>query len=454
MSSPANENEPEILNSFHLMAKPAGPRCNMRCHYCFYTEKEALLGSGQQVKMSDEALEAYVRNYIEVAEGPEVNFAWQGGEPTLMGLDFFRRAVDLQKQYAGDRRITNSLQTNGTLLDDEWCKFLADHEFLVGLSIDGPEHIHDKYRLDRGGNPTFEKVQEAMHRMQNHGVNFNTLTCVTVESAEQPLEVYDFLRDQGAEFMQFIPIVERLPGDKSTELGLELAEPQLEGEEESTRVTNWSVRPGQYGKFLKNIFDKWVKNHVGSTFVQIFDVALNAWMDQEPPLCNFATNCGNAMIIEYNGDLYSCDHFVYPDHRLGNIREDSLEEMVRHPSVRKLGRYKSEGLPQKCRDCEVLFVCHGGCPKNRFKTTEDGEPGLNYLCEGYRDFFNHIDQPMKTMARLLRQGRPPAEIMHSGRRRKRAASPSLGGAFGDVGRNDPCPCGSGKKFKRCCGRAV
>ena len=451
------QNHEQLRNSapenFHLMAKPAGPRCNLRCRYCFYTEKEALFEDDQGLRMSDEVLEAYVRKYIASQNCPEINFAWQGGEPTLMGVDFFRKAVELQKKYANGKRITNSLQTNGILLDDEWCEFLAEENFLVGLSIDGPKELHDKYRVDRGGRPTFDKVMASLKRMRKHGVEFNALASVTPESTEKPLEIYNFLKEAGVSFVQFIPIVERLPDEEAKELGLDLAEPRPWDPDSPTEVTEWSVTAEQYGNFLIAIFDEWVKKDVGRFYVQIFDIALSAWVGQDPSLCNFSTNCGNAMIIEYNGDVYSCDHFVYPDHRLGNILEDSPEDMVAREPVRKLGDFKWTGLPRKCRNCDVLFICHGGCPKNRFIETKSGEPGLNYLCEGYTKFFRHIDEDMKTMAKLLRQGRPPADIMRGPKSRiiQPRRTPFMGG--GDhPGRNDPCPCGSGKKFKHCCGR--
>ncbi len=437
---------------FHIMCKPAGPDCNLRCRYCFYTEKEALFGRDGPHRMPDDVLEAYVRKYTRAQPGPEVNFAWQGGEPTLMGLDFFRRAVRLQKEHAHGRQITNSLQTNGILLDREWCEFLAREGFLVGLSIDGPAHIHDAHRIDRGGGPTFEKVRGAMERLQDAGVRYNTLTSVTARAAEHPLEIYEFLRDRGTRFMQFIPIVERAPDERSSRLGLQLAEPRPWERDEPADVMPWSVGPRQYGEFLSAIFDRWVEADVGSVFVQIFDVSLAAWMGQDPPLCNFARTCGNAMIIEHNGDLYSCDHFVYPDHRLGNILTDPVEQMVEHPAVRNLGSFKWDGLPEQCRDCDVLFICHGGCPKNRFAVTDDGEPGLNYLCEGYGAFFRHIDPQMKTMARLLRQGRAPAEIARADRPRGGVPRQAVPSGLPRVGRNDPCPCGSGRKYKRCCGR--
>ena len=434
------------------MCKPAGPRCNLRCRYCFYTEKAALFQDEESQRMSDEVLEAYVSKYIDTYPGPEVNFAWQGGEPTLMGLDFFRRVVELQKQYGGRRRITNSLQTNGILIDEEWAEFLAEHGFLVGLSIDGPKDIHDHYRVSRGGEPTFDKVMATMKRLQEHGAEYNVLASVTPESAARPLDVYNFFKDTGTTFMQFIPIVERVPDEHSRELGLALAEPRPGDEDDPQEVMPWSVEPEAYGDFLSAIFDEWVQEDVGETFVQIFDIALAGFMGQDPPLCNFSKKCGNAMVIEHNGDIYSCDHFVYPDHRLGNVVTDDLEEIVNHPCVRELGNFKWEGLPEQCRDCDVLFVCHGGCPKNRFARTEDGQTGLNYLCEGYRRFFRHIEGKMEEMADLLKEGRPAADVMKKRKRPRRSSSKILTPNFGDIGRNSPCPCGSGKKYKKCCGR--
>ncbi len=461
------------------MAKPAGPECNMRCKYCFYTEKEALFEHRRRTRMSEEVLEAYVRKYIEAQPTQEVNFAWQGGEPTLMGLAFFRRAVELQRKYSGGRTITNSLQTNGLMINEEWCRFLSENKFLVGLSIDGPAPIHDRYRVDRGQGPTFRKVRKALKLMKQWNVSFNTLTSVTPEVARNPVQVYDFLKSTGTAFMQFIPIVERIPDERTRSVGLKLTEPRPGAREESTEVTKWSVDPKEYGNFLISIFDRWVGSDVGKIFVQLFDVSLAAWMGRNPPLCNFSKMCGNAMIIEHNGDIYSCDHFVYPDHRLGNIVTDPVEKIVKQPAVTNLGHLKWTGLPQQCRKCDYLFICHGGCPKNRFFTTEDGELGLNYLCEGYHAFFEHVDPYMRRMVELLNQRRAPAGIMYeiaSGRFDPEAATPNgtdpkasisrtsgsnggpsnLRAASGSskrrVGRNDPCPCGSGKKYKHCCGR--
>jgi len=395
------------------MCKPIGPRCNLDCKYCFYTEKEALFGEGEKYPMDHKVLEEYVRKYIQSQTAPEINFAWQGGEPTLMGLDFFRKAVALQKRYGRGRNISNSFQTNGILLDDKWCEFLAKEDFLVGLSIDGPREIHDKYRVDRGGNPTFDKVYDSMKRLQDWHVNYNTLSSVTRESGQDPLGIYGFLKSSGTQFMQFIPIVERIQDDDALELGLKLAEPpDLRSKDEPMDVMPWSVEPLQYGIFLSSIFDEWVKNDVGKIFVQLFDVALGAWMGQNPSLCNFSRTCGFAVAMEHNGDVYACDHYVYPDHYVGNIVKDSVEDIITNPRLAKFGADKWNALPQYCRQCDYLFTCHGGCPKNRFRKTPSGEPGLNYLCRGYKRFFKHVDPHMKRMAHLLRQGKPASDVMN------------------------------------------
>lgn len=398
--------------SYHLMCKPIGPRCNLDCRYCFYTEKTALFKDGENYRMPDDVLEAYVKKYIRSQRSPEINFAWQGGEPTLMGLDFFRRAVALQKRYGRGKNISNSLQTNGILLDDKWCEFLARENFLVGLSIDGPREIHDRFRVDRKGSGSFSKVMDGMKRMQDWHVEYNTLSSVTRESTRDPKAIYQFLRGTGTKFMQFIPIVERDLDDRSRGMGLKLSEPpDLRNPEESAAVMPWSVGAKQYGQFLAKIFDEWMRGDVGSIFVQIFDIALGAWMGQDPALCMFSKNCGKAVAMEHNGDVYSCDHFVYPDHLLGNIKQNSVETIMTRPPVLALGRDKSDALPLYCRNCKFLFACHGGCPKNRFIQTPDGQPGLNYLCAGYKHFFNYIDPYMQTMARLLRQGKPAADVM-------------------------------------------
>jgi len=395
--------------------------------------------------MTDELLEQFTRQYIETQRIPEVTFGWQGGEPTLMGLDFFQLAVELQQKYSrAGLRIHNALQTNGTTLNDEWCRFFREHGFLIGLSLDGPRVLHDAYRVDKGGGPTFDRVMNGVALLKKHGVEFNILTTVHAANVDHPLQVYRFLRDEvGALFIQFIPIVERysplIGGGKGGEGG--------------EQVTARAVPGRQYGDFVIVIFDEWVRRDVGRVFVQIFDVALAVWMGQRPGLCLFEETCGAALILEHNGDLYACDHFVEPRCRLGNIQETPLVEMVGSEQQRRFGLAKRDALPRVCRECEVRFVCHGGCPKNRIlhpPASERGraQPGLNYLCEGYKAFFSHIDRPMRFMAAELRAGRPAAAIMLTLAREET----ELQRRFARVHRNDPCPCGSGRKFKHCHGR--
>jgi uncharacterized protein len=420
--------------AFHVMTKPRGAICNLDCKYCYFLSKE-MMYRGSRFRMADELLESYTRQYIEAQRVPEVTFAWQGGEPTLMGLDFFKRAVELQQQYKRPgMRIHNAFQTNGVLLDDAWCEFFHEHEFLIGLSVDGPEHIHDAYRVDKGGRPTFAKVMAGLALLKKHKVEFNILTTVHAANAAHGVEVYRTLRDEiGTQFMQFIPIVER---DNET------------GYQEGDEITDRSITAEAYGRFLCDIFDEWVRHDVGRVFVQIFDVALAAWVGERPGLCVFEETCGLALALEHNGDLFSCDHFVEPAYKLGNILEIPLVEMVASDRQRQFGLDKRDTLPQYCRDCEVRFVCNGGCPKDRILTTPTGEPGLNYLCAGFRTFFNHIDRPMRVMANELRHRRPPANVMRILAQEEAA----LQQQFVGVGRNDLCPCGSGRKFKACHGK--
>ena len=383
--------------AFHVMVKPRGAVCNLACDYCFYLQKEQLYPSGS-FRMSDVLLEAFTRQYIEAQQTPEITFAWQGGEPTLMGLDFFRRAVELQDKYRRPgARILNALQTNGTLLNKEWAHFLHEHEFLVGLSLDGPRPLHDAYRKDKGSRPTFDRVMAGLNLLKEHQVEYNLLACVNSVTARHPLEVYHFFRDEvGAQFIQFIPIVEK-DEPKAAEKGRPL--------------TDRTVARRAYGKFLNTIFDEWVQHDVGKVYVQIFDVALGIWAGYPASLCVFADTCGLALALEHNGDLYACDHFVDPPYLLGNILEKPLGELVGSEKQRRFGLDKHDALPAYCRRCPVEFVCHGACPKDRLIETPDGKPGLNYLCESYKSFFTHIDGPMRSMANLLRQGRAPAEIM-------------------------------------------
>ena len=431
----------------HVIAKPIGPICNLNCAYCFYLEKESLYGEGETWRMSDETLEAYVRQYLEAQPEvvEEIDFAFQGGEPTLLGIDFFRRVLQLQKKHApAGMRIHNSLQTNGVLLDDAWCEFLRENDFLVGLSIDGPINLHDRYRRDKQGRGTFERVTGAMRRLFRHGVEFNALTCVNRSNAEHPVRVYRFLRDAGIQFIQFIPIVERLENPQSP------AESPLTRPEQL--VSQPSVRPEQFGRFLVEVFDEWVYHDVGQVFVRDFDQALAAWAGAGASLCIYTKHCGRATAIEHNGDLYSCDHFVDPQHKLGNIHQTSVSELANSPRQEQFGLDKEQKLPEVCRRCRYLFVCNGACPKDRFLCAPDGQPGLNYLCKGYKMFFEHVDPHMKAMAAELQAGRPAANVMHQLRARQQRARQEAAVAGRPVRRNDPCPCGSGKKFKNCCMR--
>jgi uncharacterized protein len=380
------------------LAKPTGAVCNLGCKYCFFLSKENLY-PGSSFRMTDDLLEEYIRQYIQSQRVTEAAISWQGGEPTLMGLDFFRRSIEYVEKYKKPyMTIQYTLQTNGTLLDDEWCKFFRENNFLVGLSLDGPRQLHDAYRVDKGGNPTFDRVMRGLRLMQEHAVQFNILTCVHAANADHPLEVYRFFRDEtDAEFIQFIPIVER---ENKT------------GFQEGNKVTDRSVGAEQYGSFLIGVFDEWVRRDVGRIFLQIFDVSLAAWVGEPPSLCIFSPTCGNALALEHNGDLYSCDHFVEPEYLLSNIKEQPMIDLVASDKQQRFGLDKLNTLPLYCQKCSVRFACHGGCPKNRFMETPDGEPGLNYLCAGYKAFFQHIDQPMRTMAELLLRNRAPVEIIH------------------------------------------
>jgi len=424
------------------MAKPTGPVCNMDCTYCFYLEKENLYGPGKDYRMPDDILEAFIRQKIEAHTVPEVNFAWQGGEPTLLGVAFFEQVVRLQQKYADGKKITNAFQTNGILIDARWAEFFAAHDFLIGLSIDGPREFHDKYRVNKGQRPTFDQVSKGLEFLKQYQVEFNTLTVVQNHNAQYPLLIYHFLKEAGSGFIQFIPIVERAALDHESGK-LALVSPDYYG---SAVVTEWSVRPEMYGRFLTTIFNEWVRHDVGKVFVQLFDVALGSWFSGNPGLCVFRETCGEALAIEHNGDLYSCDHYVYPENRLGNIMENPLAAMVNSHQQRQFGQAKKSTLPDYCLACEVRFACNGECPKHRFIKTPNGEQGLNYLCAGYKMFFHHIDPYMRFMADQLRHNRTPANVM-AWVQEKDSGFTAL-----KPGRNDLCPCGSGRKFKRCCER--
>jgi uncharacterized protein len=424
---------------FHVMAKPTGAICNLACSYCFFLDKAALYPESS-FRMSDEVLETYVRQLIESHRSSQVTFAWQGGEPTLMGLDFFRRAIELQERHRRPgMTFENTIQTNGTRLDDEWGAFLAEHEFLVGISIDGPREVHDANRVNKGGAPTFDDVMRGLRVLQAHGVQYNVLTTVNRVNGDCPLEVYRFLRDEvGTDWMQFIPVVERLDAAGRPD--------PMQG----TAVSDRSVRPAQFGTFLSTIFDEWVRNDVGGVFVQTFEAAIRNFVGAAGSgLCVFNETCGNGLALEHNGDLYSCDHFVEPEFRLGNIRDLPMLDMVGSDRQRAFGAAKRDSLPQMCLDCDVRFACHGECPKNRFVMTPEGDPGINYLCAGYMAFFRHIDRPARIIARLVKTGRQASEVVPL----MVQLDASLATALAAAGRNDPCPCGSGRKTKVCHGRS-
>ncbi|MCY2927025.1 MAG: anaerobic sulfatase maturase [Planctomycetota bacterium] len=385
------------LAAFHVMAKPTGARCNLDCAYCFFLKKESLY-PGSDFRMSDEVMEQYIRQTIAAQAGPYVTIAWQGGEPTLMGLEFFRRAVAVENDaLRPGMTVENTLQTNGVLLDDEWCEFLHENRFLVGLSVDGPREMHDAYRRDKAGRSVFDKVIRAARRMREHQVEFNVLCTVNAVNGDHPLELYRFFRDElETPYLQFIPIVER---DNAT------------GNQEGSGVTARSVRPEQYGRFLIGVFDEWVRHDVGRMFVPFFDGVLMSYVRGRSSLCVLSPTCGEAVALEHNGDVYSCDHFVEPAYLLGNIARTPLGALVWSAKQRAFGAAKSIALPGPCRTCRFLFTCHGECPKNRVLATPDGQPGLNWLCDGLKAFFEHTERPMRAMADLLHRGRYADEIM-------------------------------------------
>jgi uncharacterized protein len=386
--------------SFHLLAKPTGAICNLDCQYCFFLAKEQLY-PGSSFRMADDLLETYLQQLLAAHRTPEVTVAWQGGEPTLMGLDFFQRSIDLvEKHKKPGQQVTHTLQTNGTRLTDDWGRFFKQHNFLVGLSIDGPQPLHDTYRVDKRDRGTFHQVMQGWQILKRHQVDINILCTVNAANGDHPLEVYRFFRDElGAEFIQFIPIIERVNEDGSTLI------------QSGNQVTERSVQPEQFGRFLIGVFDEWVRRDVGKVFIQHFDAALANWVGVPPSVCIFSKTCGTALALEHNGDLYSCDHFVEPDYKLGNIQDTPMTDLIASDQQRQFGQAKADTLPTYCQNCEVRFACNGGCPKNRFLETPDGEPGLNYLCSGYKAFFTHIDRPMGLMAQLLKQGRYADEVM-------------------------------------------
>jgi uncharacterized protein len=402
---------------FHVMAKPVGPACNLACRYCFYRDNDTTpAGAATAARMSGATVERFVRDYLASQPGDEVQFAWQGGEPTLAGLDFFAEVVELQRRYADGRRVTNALQTNGTLLTDAWCEFLARERFLVGISVDGPRTLHDPFRVARGGRPTWASVMRGLRLLRKHRVEFNTLTVLHRRNVRHAADVYHFLRDEGSGFIQFIPLVERRPSPAEAARGLAHGVPRdvrtglVPRSAAEHDVTPECAAPEQIGAFLMAVFDEWVRRDVGRVFIQTFDVALSTWVHGRAGLCTFEEQCGRAFALETNGDVFACDHYVYPEYRLGNLHATPLADIGQSREAARFGAAKAD-LPRACRECPVRFACNGDCPKHRFVAAEPGEPGVSYLCPAYRPFFQHIGPAMERMAALVRAGRPAAEIM-------------------------------------------
>ena len=398
-----------IANPFakplYVMLKPAGAHCNLACKYCYYLEKNKLYPTAQRHLMSDEMLEQFTREYIEAQTMNQVLFTWHGGEPLLRSLDFYRKALSLQQKYAGGRRIDNVIQTNGTLLTDEWCEFFAQNHWLVGISIDGPQPDHDHYRLTAAGKPSWKKVMQGIKLLKKHGVEWNAMAVVNAYNANHPLEFYRFFKENGCQFLQFTPIVERLTQHKDGRTLASLAD------KDEISLSEASVAPEQWGYFLCAIFDEWVRKDVGKIFVEIFDCTLANWMGISPGICAYSKECGHAGVMEHNGDVYSCDHFVFPEYKLGNIRDHSLIDMLYGEQQQEFSRLKHSSLPRQCKECDMEFACHGECPKNRFMKDKYGDSGLNYLCPGYYHYYQHVAPYMDYMKQELMSQRPPSNIM-------------------------------------------
>ena len=398
-----------IANPFakplYVMLKPAGAHCNLACKYCYYLEKNKLYPTAQRHLMSDEMLEQFTREYIEAQTMNQVLFTWHGGEPLLRSIDFYRKALSLQQKYAGGRCIDNVIQTNGTLLTDEWCEFFAQNHWLVGISIDGPQPDHDHYRLTAAGKPSWKKVMQGIKLLKKHGVEWNAMAVVNAYNANHPLEFYRFFKENGCQFLQFTPIVERLTRHEDGRTLASLAD------KDEISLSEASVAPEQWGYFLCAIFDEWVRKDVGKIFVEIFDCTLANWMGISPGICAYSKECGHAGVMEHNGDVYSCDHFVFPEYKLGNIRDHSLIDMLYGEQQQEFSRLKHSSLPRQCKECDMEFACHGECPKNRFMKDKYGDSGLNYLCPGYYHYYQHVAPYMDYMKQELMAQRPPSNIM-------------------------------------------
>ncbi|MFQ5849450.1 MAG: anaerobic sulfatase maturase [Candidatus Binatia bacterium] len=410
---------------FQVFTKPVGAICNMDCHYCYYLKKQDLFPEGEPFRMTDDLLEQYIVQHIQASPKSVINFSWHGGEPTILGLDYFRKIVSLQRKHQPPgRRITNGIQTNGTLLNEEWCRFLAAEGFSVGLSLDGPRELHDRYRVTKGQKPTHKQVMRGFKLLKQHRVPCDILCVVHDQNVHYPTAVYRFFKEIGGQYLGFLPLVE--------------SRKDMEG-----GVSCHTVPAEAFGSFLCTIFDEWVRHDVGRVTVQIFEEAARPACGVEHSLCIFRETCGDVPILEHNGDFFSCDHFVDPEHYLGNVGVTPLVEMLESPQQRRFGRAKRDALPRYCKDCEFLAMCNGGCPKDRFVRTPDGEEGLNYLCAGFKRFFAHSRPNLLKFASLMRAGQPPERLMELARAADVKASPQ-------TGRNDPCPCGSGRKYKKCC----
>ena len=398
-----------IANPFakplYVMLKPAGAHCNLACKYCYYLEKNKLYPTAQRHLMSDEMLEQFTREYIEAQTMNQVLFTWHGGEPLLRSIDFYRKALSLQQKYAGGRRIDNVIQTNGTLLTDEWCEFFVQNHWLVGISIDGPQPYHDHYRLTAAGKPSWKKVMQGIKLLKKHGVEWNAMAVVNAYNVNHPLEFYRFFKENGCQFLQFTPIVERLTRHEDGRTLASLAD------KDEISLSEASVAPEQWGYFLCAIFDEWVRKDVGKIFVEIFDCTLANWMGISPGICAYSKECGHAGVMEHNGDVYSCDHFVFPEYKLGNIRDHSLIDMLYGEQQQEFSRLKHSSLPRQCKECDMEFACHGECPKNRFMKDKYGDSGLNYLCPGYYHYYQHVAPYMDYMKQELMAQRPPSNIM-------------------------------------------